>query len=344
MRRPNTYLADAFVNHMDNEEVKLSSKNTDYGARELSQKRQLVIRAIRNLLLCSNIHSDLDRAAVIKLYKKVMSTKSYSSLKEHVYFDAIKNQRLTSISKEFTSSFEGETFNIPKFFNQVEDYNGIYFLSVNNDQASEYQNKLGIVIKGVRDEFEDFYGSKNISLNIPATMDGVERCSHKANAMVIVDPYIFIDDHGRPPKIPNIIKTIKFFIPINLCIPFNISILTRNADNNLLFESKIQQILEGLGAPNVNIEVVAPRNIHDSNRYLFTNYSLMTSGHPFDRETPFNCNFLLNATDEDSLLKRYQDWHNKLVQFSNTMYNTPICYGEIKASFKSGSFSNPLLK
>ncbi len=345
MKRPNTYVVDSFVSYMDEEEIKLSFKNSNYLQRELSHKKQSVIKTIRNTILSSTLHTDLDEATIVKYYKKVSTNKTYQSLKEHLYFTAVKNQRLVSIHKIFESAYEKTTFNIEKFFNQVNDYNGIYFLPVDNKQSVEFENKLGVIIKGIESEFEDFYENLNIPfLKTTELMEGVEKNSHIANSMVILDPYIFIDDNKRTPKIPNIIKTIKHFIPQDLAIPFTVTIVTKNAENNLLFENKRKQIVDGLGGKEkVSVEVFAPKTINESDRYVITNYSLMTAGHPFDRTTSFSCNFLISCVDDNTVLKKYEDWDNKLCQIKTIINNTPDFYGNIKASFYDETSKNRLL-
>ncbi len=310
---PDTFVVNDFIEHLDQKEKEFSSMS-NYVDRNSIKKKIDILNRVLNFLLASNINTDLSEKDIVKFYKKVSANKNYMSLKEHIYFNAVKNQRLTCYEEIFENSFINKEFCFKVFLSQVNKQSGVYFIPCDSGKCEELKEELGLIVIGTDFCFDDFYEDKKIvGKVISKEMNGIEVCQHPCNSMIIVDPYIFKPGKGRVDKTPNIIRMIKAFMSEKLSVKFHLLILTEDPINYHLdyldYQSKINKILQELGGPEkILIEVYTSTTMHFDDRIILTNYANINIGHPYDRDTYLNCVIFFADTDEINIRNNYSEY------------------------------------
>ncbi len=333
---PDAFVVDAFIDYLEQREKDFSSA-TNYAEREENRKRMSTIERIHRFLLASNINTDLSESSIVKFYKKVAANKKYTTLKEHIYFNAVKNQRMKPCADLFEYAFSDQDFSFELFLSKVNHQTAVYFIPCNTLKCKEIENKFGLVVLGIDFDFTDFYeNQKIVAKTITREMNGIEECKHPCNSMIIVDPYIFSSTHGNFDKIPGIIKTIQTFKPEYLSIKFHLLILTKTNNNNTDYQNKIKRIQQQLGGPEkVFIEVYAPTSISFDDRIILTNYANINIGHPYDRDTYLNCVINFSDIDENKIRDNYSEYNKRCNMIKKDITKTPDKNGFIINIFKT---------
>lgn len=137
MKRPNVYICEAFLEEMD-KRLALFKENQD---RIFIPKERKVLERVLNLLLSSNLNSDLSEKDMIKLYKSSMGNKEYNSIQKLVYLSSIKEGRLNH-NQEYL-----QTNNLiqNKLIEHTKDFSGCYFLSCQNEECKEFSQMFGMI-------------------------------------------------------------------------------------------------------------------------------------------------------------------------------------------------------
>lgn len=335
MLRPTVFIGDAFIDYLEKKEQEFSSA-VNYVERTENKKRLDTINRIVQFLLASNINTDLSENSIVKYYKKVSANKNYKSLKDHIYFNAVKNQRMKNQSGSFNTAFTNGNSSFEIFLSNVNDQTAVFFISSDSINSKEMEDKFGLVIIGTDFDFNYFYENLKIAGKmIPNAMDGIELCKHPCNSLIIVDPYFFSSKNNwRVEKAPNIIKTIKTFMSEKLNLKFHLLILTKTNNNDSDYQSKINLLLNELGGKEkVFIEVYTPKNIFSDDRLILTNYANINIGHPYDRDTYLNCNIFFSDTDEAAIRNNYSQQIKQYDLVKKEVQGTPEKIGLIKTIF-----------
>lgn len=305
---PRVYIDDEFFNAFDNFEP---SDGMGIEDKPTENKNQLI-----NILLNSEINSPISKKYFINLHKKLKQNYKADNLKELILFNAFRSNKLKMNAPEFNSS--NSIFLTEKFSKDViqicEEYNIIGI-------GKDYNFKSAIVSKS--------FASKVVDKN----MNGIECAKHRCRNVIIMEPYMFEDQHNFEPKIPNLLLLLKELYLDNDKTNCFLSIITNKQDNNAKFNSKIQQIRDGMGNVNLEVSVYAHREgLFHNNRHFITDYSIIDSQHLFDRDDAsvsvnylydgdINSNFLRVQKLKDKILLNYNKDPEKMGVYTRKFGN-----------------------
>jgi len=320
---PNVFIAEDFFENYDTEYKKIPQLNLYSENLEGNNKINSLSR-IRDLLLASNIYSDISNSSLLNYNVKQFGT--YNNLKDLVFHRIIKDSSFTNGRKLIIRQ-------------QKSDCNKSGFCYFTNQDTSDCINESqqnGKIVLGKDFLKTPFYLENTFaSESTNETIYQIEKSKHPCTGLVIIDKYLFNDARNQSPKIPNLISFLNELIPKELIKPFEVDIIIQNDSNNQLFNSKFNQILEAF--PNrLSLHIYAPYNIdQEHDRYLITNYSTYSVGVPFDRNTNVSCNFYPSNNSTDAIKMSYKLWREKVHLAFVVIKNTPESMGLIQTIWKS---------
>jgi hypothetical protein len=321
---PNTYVSEEFFNLLD-EEYKNLPQLPIYSVSKEYEEKLVSICRIRDLLLGSNIYSDISDKSAIKYHNKQFGT--YFNLKDQILHTKVKD-----------ASYATRPILRTRQSKEKCDFNGFcYFTNKDSKDCIEESNKTGKIIIG-----KDFLKTPFYIKNTFATESTdekifqIKRSKHPCRGLLIIDQYLFNDTPKRQPKIPNLISFLEELIPQDLTNKFEIDIITAKHESpNDLFQNKYDQLLNAFGS-TISLHIYASPKMNDENdRYLITNYAVFSIGHPFDRKSNVSCNFYPSNNNIEDIHFSYKLWREKIEFAKSIIKTTPLNFGVSKAIWKS---------
>jgi hypothetical protein len=277
------------------------------------------LRAVFNLLTELKMETTVPNNEIVKFAKGLAGNKTYSSLKDVILTQSIKNQHLKTVDS----------------IDEVRDRSGFYFVKTNISPGAN------VIVKDSSFDFQHFY--ENCTVN-GFTFDGDIRALNQfvppTNAMIISDPYIFDDPFEI--KISKVCEFVNMFKAECNNIPFQLTILTKTENANRArngFEelSKIKNLEVQL--------IILSRNAISHDREIYTNYSYMNIGLPFlNQKTNFNQNFLAVENDPGQINRNYANYKGRLEEIYKKIENTPRHIGHVQQRWENAEFTNRLFK
>lgn len=320
---PNIFVSEGFFENIDIESKKIPQLNIYSNDSEVENKFKSIQR-IRDLLLVSNIYSDITDKSLVKYHAKQFGT--YNNLKDLIFHRVIKDSNFTNGRKLFIRQQKSDC-----------DKSGFcYFTNQDTSECINESQQNGKIVLGKDFLKTPFYLEHTFASE--STNDKIfqiEKSKHPCTGIIIIDKYLFNDAKNHSKKIPNLISFLNELIPKELINPFEIDIITQNDSKNQLFNSKFNQILEAF--PNkLSLHIYAPISLNQvTDRYLITNYSILSIGHPFDRDTNVSCNFFPSNNSTDAIKSSYKLWREKVHLAFDVIKNTPESMGFIQTIWKS---------
>lgn len=319
---PNVFVSEEFFEKFDLEWTNLSKSNI-YDTNDVEEYKAKSLNRIRDLMLTSNIYSDITDKSLVKYHTKQFGT--YNNFKDLILHKAIKESNYKN-GRNLSIRQEVKTCNKSGF---------CYFTNNDHSECLEETKKTGKIILGnnfLKDPFflQHTFGAEFTN----QTIFQIEKVKHPCNGIVIMDRYLFDDTNSQTTnKISNLITFLKELIPSELNIPFEIDILTENMSNNNLFDKKYNQILDAF-IGKISLHIYAPKKIeHD--RYLITNYAIFSVALPFVGDTNVSCNFFPSNTSIEAIKNAHEIWNNKLSLAFDIIKNTRDSIGLYKSIWKS---------
>lgn len=288
--------------------------------------KAIALNSIYHLLNALPIYTDISDNDVKKIFKSIISNKQPISFKEQIIWRALKNQRLSNtIDFSDTSLFQ----NLSSF----------YFLAEKN--ADYLAKSNGIVCLGENFSADDFYTNCNVSdLKITNSWNEIKNNLPPTNAMLIIDPYIFTPDKKNPyEKIDSLVRFIETY-KADISISFHLTIISEIGEDGISsdFLNKTFDKLKGIA--DCQIQICLNKKLPTSDRRFFTNYTSGNIGHPFDRDTVFNQNFLGVNTEFYKIRSDYRQYQSELEKWSLWYKNTPKNLGLIQCKWETSEFIN----
>lgn len=313
--RPNVFITEEFLDELGNAIPKVVNLIDDSVE---SENKLESCKRIRNLLLSSNLKCSILDKKLVKFYKTGLD--ECPNLKSLIIKRAIKETRLKNNES----------------YNDFQEKNNIYLIKEDINECNNLSKKKGVIILGKNFIQQPFFLQHSFPpIKTDAGINSIDESIHPCSGMIIMDPYIFIDNNNRPPKIPNLINFLnKFAQFVDPC--FELDIITNNPENNELIDLKYNQILESFKNDNINISlhIYAPyRSITD--RHFITNYALYSIGHPFDRDSYISGNFYPSSDTKENVKRNYKELHEKILEAIEIINNTPDKVGLINCVWKT---------
>lgn len=283
------YIEDGFFTAFDNFQLESSIGEPDVK----SENRNQLIKIFQH----SEINAPLAKKVVIQLHKKLSQNYKPSTVKESIYYRAFRNNKLKL-----------NTINL-------EDSGSIFLLDKQNVEVERIILEKNVFSKGANYDFKTSISPKTFACcPVDKRMNGIERLNHRCRNVVIIDPYLFCDQHNFEPKIPNLLILLKELYLDNANTDCNLSIITNSEDNNAKFERKINEIKAGLDNVNLKISVYGHREgLFNNNRHFITDYSIIDVQHLLDRDNAsISVNYLYDG-DVESNFKRVKILIDKII-------------------------------
>ena len=319
---PNVFVTEKFFDKFDSEWTNLSKSNI-YDTNDVEENKAKSLNRIRDLMLTSNIYSDITDKSLIKYHTKQFGT--YNNFKDLILHKAIKESNYKN-GRSLAIRQEVKTCNKSGF---------CYFTNNEHSECLEETKKTGKIVLGnnfLQDPFflHHTFGAESTN----QTIFQIEKVKHPCNGIIIMDRYLFDDTNSQTTdKITNLITFLKELIPTELVNPFEIDILTENMSNNDLFDKKYKKILDAFHG-KISLHIYAPKKIeHD--RYLITNYAIFSVALPFVGDTSVSCNFFPSNTSIEAIRNAHKIWSDKLSLASDIVNKTPRSIGLFKSIWKS---------
>ena len=280
-------------------------------------------QAIIATLLASRIKTNLSEKECIKYFRKAQdqTTPTISrTWKEQIIAEAIAREKFDRVNRI-----------------DAANANAVYF-------TKDTENiKANVATVKSFNQCEIYFNSQTLNTAvIDKYMNGIDQFKHTANALLICDPYFFIDNPNKQLKIPNVIKLLKSLFFDDGC-QYNLSIMAFNKyqtnQNNLVF-SKLDQINYAFPKGNLTISAFVPfENVFDSNRYVFTNYVSGSYQHLFDRDGDLSSSCMFCETSgkqQEKVLKiekNYKLFTSKIEIIKKSYNNFQSDINQVKIKF-----------
>lgn len=287
------------------------------------------LAALFQLLSALPLNIDLKELDVKKYAKSLIANKAYTSFKDRIVMNAIKNQQLK------LCSLEGfEITNLSAFY---------FFNTINVDEISQTH---GIVCKGLDYTGDEFYDDCTVAdLPIDETWEQVKKTIPPVNAMLIIDQYIF--GNPFPGKLASLIEFIKLY-KANLKIPFHLSILfsSEKKGSTICNYAQIIKAFEKLSEiNNLEIRFYLDNSIPKPDRLVYTNYTSGNIGHPFaPNDTRFSQNFLGRANKAVKITTNYTNYKKEVLYWNNFLNTIPSYIGSMSTKWETSAFINRLFE
>lgn len=294
---------------------------------EFLPKKQATLYALSQLLLSLQLNCDIEESEAKKIATDVMGKKNYSSFKELVIANAIKNQtlNLTAIDES-----------------KISNHSAFYFVS--NDSGNSLSKNHGVAIKDNKFDGDDFFDNYTIvDRPLGKGWEKITNAIPPCNSMLIVDKYIF----GRPFQIK--IKSLIDFISLykgRIKIPFHLTIIFSDTSKGKFITNagQIKMAFQKIMAiSNIECQLFVNNDMPVDDRIILTNYTSGNIGHPFDdRPTKFNQNFLGHENDGLKIRRNYKEYEEQLRHWHNYIKIMAHKYSPIQTSWTSSKFQNRL--
>jgi hypothetical protein len=315
MKRPVVYLSKVFLEKIDECEPIFRAKRGNPETGEFIPAELKTLERIVVLLLSGELLTDYDDKEAVKLFKKAATNQLCASFRELIIKQAIKQDRLHHNVAAFTRYTNAAGEVDANNFTKLTIYqNASYFLPSNQQDCNAAASKTGLAVVGTDFDFKDFFTAATISNYATSSqLHELEKVAHKGNGLVIIDKYILQDSTTFEEKLPNIISTIKKFMPSTLDGKFELTIITKHNQNDTIARHKVDELLDALGgSEHISFKLIAPQHMQEGDRYILSNYLSITIGHPYDRASVLSSSCIISQEAKEKLQEAYKTWYMKL--------------------------------
>ncbi|SDA96000.1 hypothetical protein SAMN03080617_04162 [Algoriphagus alkaliphilus] len=305
------------------------------------------MRRIHDFLMSANVYSDFSKEDVENCWT---STEGVSnSLKDQIIRSTFKSDvyvdsgRELFLNRRIDSKFSGDF---------------LFFTGDSFNKSVEKSEKSGRIILGKEFLNRSFYLNHSFpSVDTDATLYQIKNLIHPCSGLVIIDKHIFKDTEKLENKIPNLINVIDWIIPKQLFQKFEVCVVTENSKSNMTnsISSRINKIRNHFG-DKISLHVFAPKELKEietSDRFILTNYALVSIPHPFDRPTTISCNFFPSQpedyssdvderTNSNPIIEGYRTWKSKLNLAKRVISRTPLALGTVQHTWKSDDIEHQI--
>jgi hypothetical protein len=322
---PTIYVAEAFFDIFHSEYLKVERAGLYISDAEIENKK-MSIQRIKDLLLASNIYSDISIETLQQAHSKTLGT--FVNAKDFILHAKIKRH-----SCKINSTIHGN-----RCKHDCPEGSSCYFTNEDYANCEALSKSSGTIVLGQEFLRIPFYLEQTFgNVDTDEKIYQAENIKHPCFGLIIFDRYLFDDGSSKIQKLPNLIQFLSQVISPDLKRSFEIDIITENIDNNHLFEKKYNQILEYFGE-KISLHIYTSKknskNIpHD--RFIITNYATYSVGLPFVGETSVSCNFFPSNFSTNAIIESYRQWKSKVILASRIIKKTPEKIGYIKYKWKS---------
>lgn len=322
---PKVNVSEEFLDSLDEiaNEINSQSSTISINSNDKITLEKRSLQRIINLLKNAQLNTDIQDRGVIKIIKS-SGNKNYSTFKEWFIHLAYKQNRITLANE----------------LNNYAKANECFFSEMLSDNTEEISLKKGLLMKGKPCTKIPFFLEHTFAtIETTSDLHEIINCKHPCSGMVIIDSYLFNENSNNSSnKIDTLISILKEFISPELEKPFQLDIIIENKKcelTNSLIEKRFNQILKSFGHNKLSLHIYAPNRLNESDRYFITNYSVITVGHPLDRNSNISCNFYPSHENESGIKSGYKLWKSKIDFAINVIKGTPPKIGETICILKS---------
>jgi hypothetical protein len=335
---PNVYLEDSFTKEFDRYVENLPGSK--FHSVKADRAKHESLRRIHDLLMSSNVFTDFSQEDVEDRWTSAEGFSS--SLKDQIIRSTYKSDTYTDSDRRLLLNRKVES-------NFSSDF--LFFTGDSFIKTVEKSEREGRIVYGMDFLNKSFFLNYTFpSVDTDSTLYQISKLPHPCSSMVVIDKYLFKNVEKLDDKIPNLIQVIEWILPKQLTKKFEVCIITENTESRMthLISSKFQKIQNHFG-DRISLHVFAPgllKDITTSDRYILTNYALISIPHPFDRPTTISCNFfpsqvenhsidLEDNTTNKAIIEAFRTWQSKIELAKKIVIGTPLNLGTVQHVWKS---------
>jgi hypothetical protein len=324
---PNVFIAEDFFQIFDSSYKALQNKSIYEVDPEFENKRESIYR-VKNLLLSSNLTTDVKDQALIKYFSREFGT--YNNISDLVLHSLIKENAFAN----------GRKLQTNKQVNECSENNVCYFTDDSLESCDQKSKMLGRIFLGNSFLNNPFYLNHTFATeSTDETIPQIEKSKHPCSSLIIIDRYLF-EDAGVS-KITYLIQLLKNLIPEGLSHPFEVDIITKNFNNDSKIESKYNQLLAAFPG-KISLHIYASSSVPEHDRYFITNYAIFSIGIPFTGKSNISCSFYPSHHNREIINKSYNDWLSKVKFSKEIIQATPLKLGLIKTVWQSDQIKHSI--
>jgi hypothetical protein len=335
---PNVYIEDDFTKEFDLyiESLPATTFYSTQGSREKLES----LRRIHDYIMSSNVYSDFSKEDVENYWTSDEGVAK--SFKEQIIRSTFKSDAYSGLDRKLSVNRNKEKEALPNFS---------FFTGNSFEDSTIKSRELGGIFLGKKfNEIPFFLNHSFSSVSTGSSLSQIKELGHPCSGLVIIDKHLFKDTKNLESKIPNLINVIDWLLPKGLSEKFEICIISENTESKLgsSISSRFEEI-KSYFDNKISLQVYAPIKLYEieaSDRFLLSNYSLISIPHPFDRPTTISCNFYPShpedfSTDQPGklgsmkVINGFRTWRSKLEVAKVVMYRTPSKIGTVQCSWKS---------
>ena len=317
---PKVYVSETFLESFDEKIKEVDTLSTILDVSGDVEIRRRSLCRIRDLLLSSDVVSDVHDRKLTKLLTR--KTGAYEKMSEVIFHALIKEAAFSS-----SRAFER---NIPESDGVRKGY--CCFTGKTKEESARISSSNGIIVVGKEGLDEPFFLEHTFAAeSTDADLEQKVRINHPCASLLLIDRYFLAD--GNEKKIDSFIGLLNEIINHDSDEPFEVDIICANPEYNPVLDSAFDKILHSARS-KISLHLYAPRKNEfkdQSDRFVLTNYSVTAIGHPFDRKSYITSNFYPSCESKKAINAAYAFWRDRLLYAESLINATPKEYSHIKA-------------
>jgi hypothetical protein len=304
---PNIFIEKKFWQILDQEALKIKQSSPFEFDKE-NKNRKNSFERILSLIRSSNIYTNEN---LLEIDLKQITSKEDNAksliIKEIIKSDVYENSRKLTLEKNITD------------FKKEPDF--CFFCADEISSCEKEANENGHIHVGRGFLENDFFPYNSFPVeHTQKDLSRLNKIFHPCNSLVIIDPYLFTSFEKKKNYLFNFLRRI---IPKSLNRPFELDIVIKNQDKYHEVNIAKNKILSEFDNLSLHIYHTKELNDSESDRYLITNYALISVGHPFDRDSNISSNFFPSNNDENLVIQSYKTRIKKLEFIKKIITKTP---------------------
>jgi hypothetical protein len=328
MNHPNIFIEKGYWNEFELHAKTLNNYSV-FEFDKVIQNRKKTVERIVELFRSSNIYTN-DKIEDLDLHQNFGIDKDFKSV---LFREIIKNNVFESARK----------LNLEKKLEDFDQSDFCFFTTENQNICLAKTEKEGRIHHSSNFLENNFFLNNSFpSEETNQDISKIDKLYHPCNSLVILDCYFFTD---FAKKKKNFFDFLHKIIPQKIELQFELDIIVDNPQNSLLVSSIYNEILIEF-SNKLSLHIYLPFKLKNkvSDRYILTNYSVITIGHPFDRNSHISSNFFPSNQNKEAVINSYNNLKERISFVKKIIDQTPDDFLSTRCKLKSDNSYHRIFK
>ena len=335
MNYPNIFIEYDFWGEFEN--LRSSLNNCDEFDRDI-QNRKNSFERILQLFRSANIYTN--EKIQYSEYKEYIAI--HQNWKSVIFREIVKSNGFKSCRKLSDATDENQE----DILNQSDT---CFFTTENHNTTRQKMLQEGRIYETSKSFENDFFLNTSCpSEPIPSSSEifqdfsKIEKITHPCNSLIILDRYFLSNFNKKNQKTKkSILSFLNKIISPKIEKYFELDIIFENPNNNALVTKLYHEILNEFDN-KLSLHIYFPYGweANKADRYMLTNYSVITIGHPFDRESFISSNFFPSKQNSQDVINAYNYLKERIGFVKKIIEGTNEHTNDIVLKLKSDNFSH----